>query len=119
MDGIKRTSESVEPETQAVVSKNLLSNTLSILGWISFFLLCIAFPLVGPSGSRVPHAAKNRMVFTMVLLMTLLFSGGALFLRLQLRKVDREHAPPLLAPALLVVICLAIFGVLMVNGFAI
>jgi uncharacterized membrane protein len=95
-----------------------LGGTLTILSGISFFLLCIAFPLVGPAGSRVPNATKNKAVFFAVLILTLLLSGFATRIKLQQRKTLSQLPFPT-ATALLSGTCIAILIILLFNGFSI
>ena len=107
-----------DAKTDTKTALTWLGGTLSILSGISFFLLCIAFPLVGPAGSRVPNAGKNRAVFFAVLILTLLLSGLATRMKLQQRKEDSQHPFPI-ATALLAGTCVAILIILLFNGFAI
>ena len=58
---------------------------LAIAAGFSFYVLCMVLPLVGPAGSRVPHAARNRATFLMVLLITLVLAGASTYVALQRR----------------------------------
>lgn len=84
---------------------------------ISFFLLSMLLPLVGPAGSRVEHAAKNRALFLTVLLITLALSLVSSYSKLGGRR-ERGGSLPWFSFALSAV-CVVTLITLLLNGFAI
>ena len=96
----------------------LVGNILAFASGVSFFLVCMALPLVGPAGSRVAHAGKNRMAFLSILLLTLLLSGAASYIKWQFRKTQ-PSAPRPLATTGLCVLCLLMLVILFLGGFSI
>lgn len=80
----------------------MVGNALTVLTGIACLFLCMIFPLVGPaavhgSGSPgagpVPHLAKNRMAFSIVLVLALLLGTAAILSKLERRKVDASPLP--------------------------
>ena len=61
---------------------------LAVASGLSFFFLCMILPLVGPAGSRVDHAAQNKAVFLLVLLVTFSLAGLSTYSKLGRRKID-------------------------------
>ena len=54
-----------------------IASILTIFSSLSFFLMCMILPLVGPAGSSVPHSSKNNIIFLNILLITLILSLSA------------------------------------------
>jgi len=84
---------------------------------ISFFVLSMMLPLVGPAGSRVEHAAQNRALFVTVLLITMALSVLSSYARLQGRS-ERGGSLPWFSLGLCAV-CIFTLITLLLNGFAI
>ena len=98
----------------------VLESVFAILGGVSFFLLCIAFPLVGPAGSRVPNAAQNRATFLAVLLLSLLLNASACYVGFRRRKEPVGFSQRLpTAPLILCALCLFILGALSTGALGI
>lgn len=95
----------------------LTGTIFAVAGGLSFFFLCMSLSLVGPAGSRVPHAAQNRATFLAVLFLTLLLAGLATWSKMGLRRVKGGPLPWLSIG--LCGICFLTLIVLLFNGFAI
>ena len=95
----------------------LAGTILSVASGLSFFLLCMILPLVGPSGSKVAHAAQNKMAFLGVLLVTFLLAALAGYSKMMRRKAVGGALP--YGSLGLCVVCVLTLCVLLVNGFAI
>jgi hypothetical protein len=74
-------------------------------------------PLVGPAGSRVEHAGKNKAVFILALLVTLALAAASTFSKLGCRK--NEGGPLPWFSLGLSAVCILTFIVLLAGGFAI
>jgi len=98
-------------------AKPIVATTLGLLAAISFYVLCMLFPLIGPAGSKMAHAQKNKMVFLLVLLLTLLFALGAVYSKLTVRKTTKGKLP--YGTIGLSILCLFILGILLMGGFTI
>ncbi len=77
----------------SIVQKAWVETALSIAAGLSFYILCMILPLVGPAGSRVAHAAKNRATFLAVLAVTLILSVSTVYVRLQRRRTAGGSLP--------------------------
>ena len=95
-----------------------METALTIAAGFSFYLLCMILPLVGPAGSRVPNAAKNKATFLSVLVLTLVLAVASTYSALQRRKKDGDGALPRFSIGLCVV-CVLFLVILFMNGFAI
>lgn len=90
---------------------------MAIAAGLSFYVLCMILPLVGPSGSRVAHAARNRATFLSVLLLTLVLSVASTVFSLRRRKAQGGAFPRVSLG--LSVVCLLFLVILFSNGFSI
>lgn len=104
------------------VSSNILfrpvfGTTLAVCAGLSFFFLCMILPLVGPAGSKVEHAAKNKEAFTSVLLVTFALAATAAYSKLGRRKIEGGPLP--IFSLGLCVVCILTFIVLIAGGFSI
>ena len=79
-----------------------LGHLLSVGAGLSFLLLCMILPLVGPAAMRgsgspgataVPHAKANIAVFAFVLFLSAGLSLLAVYSKLERRKVDKSPLP--------------------------
>jgi len=90
---------------------------LAVASGLSFFFLCMILPLVGPAGSRVDHALKNKAAFLTVLVSTFLLAALAAYSKMERRKVSGGSLP--FSSIGLCVVCVLTLIVLLFNGFAI
>lgn len=95
----------------------VLGTALAIAAGFSFYVLCMVLPLVGPSGSRVAHAAKNRSTFLGVLAVTLLLSAASTYVALKRRKTEGGPLP--FFSIGVGVVSFLFFILTLFNGFAI
>jgi ABC-type transport system involved in cytochrome c biogenesis permease component len=103
--------------TGAVLFKPLTGTVLAVASGLSFFFLCMILPLVGPAGSKMEHAAKNKAAFLGVLMITFLLAALASYSKIGRRKVDGGSLPHWSLGLCLV--CVLTLLVLLVDGFAI
>ena len=80
---------------------------LTILMGLSFFLLCMILPLVGPAGSQVEHALMNEIIFIRWLFITFLLSALAFTSKLMLYKTENTSKP--IISLIIMLICILIF----------
>lgn len=71
----------------------LTGSTLSVLSGLSFLLVGMLLPMVGPAGAATPHAAQNRGTFANILVGFLLLSGLAVASKLLRRSRDGSPLP--------------------------
>jgi hypothetical protein len=90
----------------------VVGSIFTILSAVSFYLLCMILPIVGPAaahGSGSPgattaeHYQQNFVVFLVVLLISLTLAVLALISKLKRRKIDQSPFP--LYSAGLCVVC--------------
>ena len=100
-----------------ILFRPLTGTILAVASGLSFFFLCMILPLVGPSGSRVEHAGKNKAAFIFVLLLTFALAAASTWSKLGCRK---KNAGPLPWLSLgLIGVCIVTFIVLLIGGFSI
>lgn len=100
-----------------VLFRPLAGTILAVASGLSFFFLCMILPLVGPAGSKVEHAGKNKAAFLAVLLVTFLLGALASYSKMMRRKNDGGPLPYYSLG--LCAVCILTLFVLLVNGFAI
>lgn len=100
-----------------ILFRPLTGTILAVASGLSFFLLCMILPLVGPAGSRVEHAAKNQTAFTLVLLLTFVLAATSTYSKWGCRKKHAGGMPWFSMG--LSAICILTFIVLFMGGFAI
>lgn len=80
----------------------IIGNLLSIAAGLSFLVLCMILPMVGPAAMRgsgspgataVPHARANFLLFLGVLLLSLVLSALAIASKIDRRKTDGSPLP--------------------------
>ena len=112
-----------KPDKQEVMelsffARPVVGSVLTILSGLSFYLVCMILPLVGPAaahGSGSPGAAtaahyqQNFIAFLSVLLVSLALAVFALMSKLQRRKID-ESPFPLYSAGLCIVCVLLVFA---------
>lgn len=92
-------------------------SALAFSAGLSFYLLCMIMPLVGPAGSRVAHQGRNLSAFLFVLFLTFALAGAATWAKLQCRKIQGGGLPWFSIG--LSVLCILMLIVLLFDGFAI
>ena len=100
-----------------IFSKPIILNFITVLAGLSFFLLCMILPLVGPAGSKVEHADYNKTIFLSWLIFTLVFSLTSFCLRLRKYKIEKNIFP--IYSLILLAVCILIFIIHQFNGFSI
>ena len=97
--------------------KSPLQTALAISAGFSFYIVCMIFSMVGPTGSRVPVAMKNKITVLSMLFVTLALAGGSAYVGMLRRR--RSGAPmPWVMLGLCALCLLVILGVL-INAFSI
>lgn len=80
----------------------VIGNLFSIAAGLSFLVLCMILPLVGPAAMRgsgspgamaVPHARANFYTFLGVLLLSMALSALAIYSKMDRRKTDGSPRP--------------------------
>jgi uncharacterized membrane protein YidH (DUF202 family) len=83
-------------------ARPIVGNIFTILSAVSFYLLCMILPIVGPAaahGSGSPgattaaHYHQNFVAFLTVLLISLALAVLALIFKLERRKIDQSPFP--------------------------
>ena len=82
--------ESLEPTTLETPLP-FLARLVGVLGWLSFYLSCMILSFVGPTGSRVAWAARNKITFLAVAFSGVVFSGLAIWTRRAASRKPRAH----------------------------
>ena len=100
-----------------VIFKPAVGTTFAVMSGLSFFFLCMILPLVGPAGSRVPHAGQNKVAFLSVLVLTFLLAGLAAFSKMGRRKIDGSPLP--FFSLGLCGVCILTLVILLFDGFAV
>jgi hypothetical protein len=67
--------------------------TLFVLAALSFVIVCILLPMVGPAGAAAPHAAHNHQVYSIILIVALGFSALSIASKLARRRHDQSPLP--------------------------
>ena len=107
----------VKAGRSSIISKPFIGTTLAVASGLSFFFLCMILPLVGPAGSRVEHAGKNRTAFLLVLLVTFILAALASWSKMERHKADNSPLPWFSFG--LCAVCVVTLVVLLMGGFAI
>jgi hypothetical protein len=107
----------MENDSTPILFRPATGSVLAFSAGLSFYLLCMIMPLVGPSGSRVEHHGRNLAAFLFVLFLTLGLSGAASWSKLQCRKVQGGAFPWFSLG--LCALCLVTLIVVLFDGFAI
>ena len=100
-----------------ILFKPVTGTALAVASGLSFFFLCMILPLVGPAGSRVEHAGKNKVAFLLVLIITFLLAALSAFSKMGRRKFD--HSPLPWFSFGLCGVCLLTLVILLFDGFSI
>jgi succinate dehydrogenase hydrophobic anchor subunit len=102
---------------QDKIFKPVTGTALAVLSGLSFFFLAMSLPLVGPAGSRVPHAGQNKATFLTVLLITFALAVAATHSKMGCRRI-RGGALPWFSLGMCCACLLTLF-ILLFNGFSI
>ena len=102
---------------ETILFKPLTGMVLAVGSGLSFFFLCMILPLVGPAGSKIEHASKNKEAFLGVLLVTFLLAALAAYSKIGRRKTDGGPLP--FWSMGLCLVCIFSLFVLLSGGFAI
>ena len=100
-----------------IILRPSTGSALAFSAGLSFYLLCMVMPLVGPAGSRVEHHGRNLTTFLFVLFLTLALAGAAAWSKLECRKVQGGARPWFSLG--LCALCLLTLIIVLFNGFAI
>ena len=92
-------------------------SALAFSAGLTFYLLCMIMPLVGPRGSRVEHHGRNLTTFLFVLFLTLALAGAAAWSKLECRKIHGGARPWFSLG--LCAICLLTLLIVLFKGFSI
>lgn len=103
---------------EKIIRNPTVGTAISVVAGLSFYVVCMMLPLVGPAGSRVEHAAANRAAFICVLLLTFLLASASTYLVLMRRKLEDAVAFPWFSSGL-AVLCLIMLVLLMTGWFAV
>lgn len=90
---------------------------LTILAGLSFFLLCMMLPLVGPAGSLVEHAELNKVIFTRWISITLFLSVLAFSSKFSIYKINGGPLP--VVSSILILVSILIFIIFLFGGLSI
>lgn len=101
----------------AFIFKPAVGTGLAVASGLSFFFLCMILPLVGPAGSRVPHAGQNKAAFMSVLIFTFVLAALSVYSKLGRRKIDGSPLPYFSAG--LCAVCVLTLVILLFGGFAV
>jgi cytochrome b561 len=107
----------MESNSTSILFRPATGSALAFSAGLSFYLLCMIMPLVGPAGSRVEHHGRNLAAFLFVLFLTFALSGAASWSKLECRKVQGGALPWFSLG--LCALCLLTLIVLLFKGFAI
>jgi hypothetical protein len=106
-----------QDNAKQVFFRPVTGTVLAVASGLSFFVLCMILPLVGPAGSRVEHAGKNAAAFIVVLMITLALAAASTWSKLGCRRSEGGPLPWLSLG--LCVVCLLAFLVWVAGGFKI
>jgi len=107
----------MESNSIPILFRPAAGSALAFSAGLSFYLLCMIMPLVGPGGSRVEHHGRNLASFLFVLFLTLALAGAASWSKLECRKVQGGARPWFSLG--LCALCLLTLIIVLFNGFAI
>jgi hypothetical protein len=107
----------MNPKVKAFLKKPVTGSVLTVASGISFFFNCMLLPLVGPAGSRVPYASKNKLAFSGALLLTFMLGVLATWSKLARRAEDQSPLPYWSLG--LCAVCIVLFVLLMTGLLAI
>ena len=98
------------------ISKPSVGSLFSILSSISFFVLCMLLPLIGPAGSKVEHNLENKMLFLFFLIISIIFVLTAFISKKLQLKDGGLHIPIYLI--VLLILNILILLIFLLDGFS-
>ena len=107
----------MESNSKPILFRPSTGSALAFSAGLSFYLLCMIMPLVGPGGSRVEHHSRNLGAFLFVLFLTLALAGTASWSKLECRKIHGGARPWFSLG--LCAICLLTLLIVLFKGFSI
>jgi len=107
----------MESNSKPILFRPSTGSALAFSAGLSFYLLCMIMPLVGPAGSRVEHHGRNLGAFLFVLFLTLALAGAASWSKLECRKIHGGARPWFSLG--LCAICLLTLLIVLFKGFSI
>ena len=107
----------MESNSKPILFRPSTGSALAFSAGLSFYLLCMIMPLVGPAGSRVEHHGRNLAAFLFVLFLTFALAAAASWSKLQCRKVQGGALPCFSLG--LCAICLLSLLIVLFKGFSI
>ena len=113
----KKTQQQTESTQPISFTTPLVGTVLTVLSGLSFLLLMMCLPLVGPAGTVVAYSRANFYTFLGVLLLAFACSVLALVSKWMRRKLDGSPMP--VVSIGMTVICAIMFVVLFAGWFAI
>jgi hypothetical protein len=90
---------------------------LTILSSLSFFMMCMILPLVGPAGSSVEHSYENKKIFFIVLIINIILSFSSYIIKMIQSK--RFAFPKPIFSLILSISSLFFLIVFLFDGFSI
>ena len=96
---------------KSVLAEPVFGSALTVLSGLSFLVVCMLLPLVGPSGAVATSPKKNFFTFLAVLLVALVSSILAILSKTERRRVD--HSPLPIFSILLCGLCLLLLVALL------
>lgn len=103
---------------EKIIRNPTVGTAASVFAGLSFYVLCMMLPLVGPAGSRVEHSAANRAAFVCILLLTFLLASASTYLVLMRRKLEDAVAFPWFS-SVLAALCLIMLVLLLAGWFTV
>lgn len=76
-----------------VLARPAVGTALTIASGLAFLFLCMILPLVGKAGVMRDHYTANFVAFLMVLILTGVLAGLAVYSKLQRRHIDASPLP--------------------------
>ncbi len=90
---------------------------LTVLSSLSFFIMCMILPLVGPAGSSVEHSYENKKIFFTILIINIILSFSSYMIKMMQSK--RFGFPKPVFSLFLSISSLFFLIVFLFNGFSI
>lgn len=78
---------------ESIFANRIVGSTFAVVSSLSFLLVCMLLPLVGPAGAVATEPRKNLLTFLAVLLLAFLSSIFAMISKFERRKVDQSPLP--------------------------
>lgn len=95
-----------------MADRSFPGTAMTVIAGLLFVFLCMLFPLVGRAGSEMPFRDANRMFFSGVASLNLIFAMGASAYKLQRRRL-KGGALPYFSLALCLTVCVVMIALLL------